>query len=42
MSNAITRIRSFSLVLGHNYRPELYYAEIVQGSEKLTLKLVKQ
>jgi hypothetical protein len=31
-----------SLVLGHSYRPGMYYAEIVQGSQKVTLKLVKQ
>lgn len=31
-----------SLTLGHNYKPGLYYAEIVQGNEKVTLRLVKQ
>ena len=30
------------LQIGHNYKPGAYYAEIVQGNEKLVLRLVKQ
>jgi hypothetical protein len=29
------------LQVGHKYRPGTYFAEVVQGSEKVTLKLVK-
>jgi predicted extracellular nuclease len=28
--------------LGHTYKPGMYYAEVVQGTEKVLLKLVKQ
>ncbi len=27
---------------GHHYRPGLYYAEVIQGNEKVTVKLIKQ
>jgi hypothetical protein len=27
--------------IGHTYRPGTYLAEVVQGAEKLTLKLIK-
>jgi uncharacterized delta-60 repeat protein len=31
-----------TLQLGHNYRPGIYYAEIIQGKERVVVKLVKQ
>jgi len=31
-----------SLMLGANYRPGLYYAQLIQGNQRLMLKLVKQ
>jgi hypothetical protein len=31
-----------SLYIGHAYRPGTYYAQAIQGKEKVTLKLVKQ
>jgi hypothetical protein len=31
-----------TLQLGHHYRPGVYYAEVVQGSERVVIKLVKQ
>jgi len=31
-----------SLSIGHQYRPGIYFAELVQGSKKVTVKLVKQ
>lgn len=31
-----------TLQIGSNYRPGVYYAEVVQGSERVNLKLVKQ
>ena len=31
-----------ALTIGQNYRPGIYFAEIVQGKEKVTVKLVKQ
>lgn len=30
-----------TLTIGHSYRPGVYYAEVVQGSEKASLKLIK-
>jgi hypothetical protein len=31
-----------TLQLGLNYRPGVYYAELVQGNEKVVVKLLKQ
>jgi uncharacterized delta-60 repeat protein len=31
-----------TLQLGHNYRPGIYYAEIIQGKERVVVRLVKQ
>jgi hypothetical protein len=31
-----------SLRIGHSYRPGVYYAQVMQGSKMVTLKLIKQ
>jgi hypothetical protein len=31
-----------TVLIGHNYRPGIYYVEAFQGKEKLTIRLVKQ
>ena len=30
-----------SISIGHNYKPGLYYAEIIQGNQNQTVKLIK-
>lgn len=30
-----------SLTIGHNYRPGIYFAEVIQGRQRVTLKLLK-
>lgn len=32
---------NYTITIGHNYKPGLYYLEITQGNQKQTLKLIK-
>jgi hypothetical protein len=31
-----------TLQLGHQFRPDIYYVEVIQGTERVTIKLIKQ
>ncbi|HVG17261.1 MAG TPA: T9SS type A sorting domain-containing protein, partial [Chitinophagaceae bacterium] len=35
-------IRSGEQAVGHNYKPGLYYVEVIQGNEKATAKIIKE